>query len=496
MSLFRNGIVQYNERVSDSYDALIVGAGTNGLAAAVCLAQKGLSTLVLERNPVVGGCARTELLTLPGFLHDICSAVHPLALASPFFESLELKQYGLEFIQPEVPLAQPITADRATALYRSVKQTSAAFGSGAIRYRRLFEPFVQQWKSLTSEYLRPILHFPRDPYNWARFALMALSPASLLAKTQLSGEPARALLAGLAAHSALPLEAPGSGGFALVLGLLGHAVGWPIPREGSQAISNALASAFLALGGKIKTGVTIARLEDLPRARVALLDVTPRQLLKIAGDRLPDWYRRQLRRFRYGPAVFKVDYALTEPIPWTSEICRNAGTIHVGGTYEEIAAAERAVAAGGHPEQPFLIVAQPTLFDPGRAPAGGHVAWAYCRVPIGSTLDMTDRIDDQIERFAPGFRDCILKRHVMRPVDLEEHNPNLIDGSITGGANDLAQLVARPVLSSNPYRTPLKGLYLCSSSTPPGGGVHGMCGYHAAMAALKELQKPGSLANL
>jgi phytoene dehydrogenase-like protein len=475
--------------VSDGYDAVVVGAGANGLAAAVCLAQKGLSTLVLERNPVVGGCARTEYRTLPGFLHDICSAVHPLAAASPFFESLELKQYGLEFIQPEVPLAQPISADRATVLYRSVKQTAAGFGSAAIRYRRLFEPFVQQWKSLTSEYLRPILHFPREPYNWARFALMALSPASLLAKTQLSGEPARALLAGLAGHSTLPLEAPGSGGFALVLGLLGHAVGWPIPRGGSQAVSNALADAFRALGGKIETGVTIARLQDLPRAPVTLLDVTPRQFLEIAGDKLPDWYRRQLRRFRYGPAVFKVDYALKEPIPWLNEICRRAGTIHVGGTYEEIAAAERAVATGKHPDQPFLIVAQPTLFDTSRAPAGGHVAWTYCHVPVGSTLDMADRIEAQIERFAPGFRDCILKRHVMRPDDLQKHNPNLIDGSITGGANGLAQLVARPVLSFNPYRTPLKGVYLCSSSTPPGGGVHGMCGYNAATAALKELRK-------
>jgi phytoene dehydrogenase-like protein len=475
--------------VSDSYDAVVVGAGTNGLAAGVLLAQKGFSTLVLERNPVVGGCARTDYRTLPGFLHDICSAVHPLAVASPFFESLELQKYGLEFIQPEVPLAQPITAHLTAALYRSVKETAAGFGRDAIRYRGLFEPFVQRWKSLTSEYLRPILHIPRDPYNWARFALTALSPASLLAKMHLSGEPARALVAGLAAHSSLPLEAPGSGGFALVLGILGHAVGWPIPRGGAQAISNALANAFRALGGKIETGAMITRLEDLPQARVALLDVTPRQFLELAGNKLPDRYCRQLRHFRYGPAVFKVDYALKEPIPWSSAICRKAGTIHVGGTYQEIAAAERAVAMGRDPERPFLFLAQPTLFDSSRAPAGRHVAWAYCHIPIGSTLDMTDRIEAQIERFAPGFRDCILRRHAMRPGDLEQHNPNLVDGSINGGSNDLTQLVARPILSSKPYRTPLKGVYLCSSSTPPGGGVHGMCGYHAATAALEELRK-------
>jgi len=478
-----------------SYDAVVVGAGINGLAAAIRLAQNGISTLVLERSPVVGGCARTEYRTLPGFLHDICSAVHPLAAASPFFQSLDLEKHGLEFIQPEVPLAQPITSRLATALYRSVKETAAGFGLDGIRYRKLFEPFVQHWKSLTSEYLRPILHIPRDPYNWTRFALTALSPASLLAKIQLSGDPARALLAGLAAHSSLPLEAPGSGGFALVLGVLGHAVGWPIPRGGAQAISNALANVFRTLGGKIETGVTITCLEDLPKTRVALLDVTPRQFLEIAGERLPNRYRRQLRRFRYGPAVFKIDYALGEPIPWSSAICRKAGTIHLGGTYEEIATAEREVVEGRDSERPFLLLAQPTLFDSSRAPAGRHVAWAYCHVPVGSTVDMTDRIEAQIERFAPGFRDCVLSRYVMRPRDLEEHNPNLVDGSINGGANDLAQLIARPVFSFKPYRTPLKGVYLCSSSTPPGGGVHGMCGYHAATAALQELRKPASLTN-
>jgi phytoene dehydrogenase-like protein len=475
------------QRENSSYDAVVVGAGTNGLAAAIRLAQTGFSTLVVERNSEVGGSARSGHLTLPGFLHDICSAVHPLAAASPFLDSLRLQSHGLEFIQPNLPLAHPITRDLAVALRRSVAETAANLNTDANSYRKLFEPFVSRRRSLTSEFLRPILHWPRDPYIWARFALTALKPASYVAKRHFSCEPARALFAGLAAHSFLSLGAPGSAAFALVLGMLGHAVGWPIPRGGAQAISNALARHLQALGGKIETGVSVTRLEDLPRARVILLDLTPYQFLQIAGNKLPSRYQHQLRRFRYGPAVFKVDYALRDPIPWKSEICRVAGTVHVGGTFREIALAERAVANGRHPDQPFVLLAQPTLFDPVRAPAGCHIAWAYCHVPNGSTQDMTSRIEAQIERFAPGFRDCVLSRHAMGPTDLEKHNPNLIGGSISGGANDLAQLIARPIFSRNPYRTPLAGVYLCSSSTPPGGGVHGMCGFHAATIALHDV---------
>jgi len=354
----------------------------------------------------------------------------------------------------------------------------------------LFEPLVTKRKSLISEFLRPVLHLPRAPYTWTRFSLTALSSASHFAQRHFTDEPARSLFAGLAAHGCLPLEAPGSAAFALVLGMLGHGVGWPIPRGGTQAISNALAALLQSLGGKIETGVEVRNFEDLPRARVVLLDVTPHQFIRIAGDRLPIWYRRRLQSFRYGPAVFKIDYALKESIPWSSDICRRAGTVHLGGTFQEVAAAERAVADGRHPERPFVLLAQPTIFDPSRAPSGCHVAWAYCHVPNSSTFDMTSRIEDQIERFAPGFRDCVLGRHLMRPADLEKHNPNLIGGSIDGGANDIAQLIARPVLSLNPYRTALTGVYLCSSSTPPGPGVHGMCGFHAATRVLQDvLQK-------
>jgi len=474
-------------RESYSYDAIVVGAGTNGLAAAVRLAQAGLSTLVVERNPEVGGSARCGHLTLPGFLHDICSAVHPLAVASPFLDSLKLQNYGLEFVQPELPLAHPITGDLTVALHRSVAETAAKLGADANSYRRLFEPLVFRRRTLTSEFLRPIVHWPRDPYAWARFGLAALKPASYVAKRQFSGEPARALLAGLAAHSCLTLGALGSVAFALVLGMLGHSVGWPIPRGGAQAISNALANCLRALGGKIETQVSVSSLEDLPGSRVVLLDLTPRQFLQLARDKLPSRYRRGLERFRYGPAVFKVDYALSGPLPWSSEICRKAGTVHLGGTFREIAAAEREVASGREPEQPFVLLTQPTLFDPTRAPRGCHIAWAYCHVPMGSNYDMASRIEAQIERFAPGFRDCVLSRHAMGPADLESHNPNLVGGSITGGANDLAQLVGRPVLTRSPYRTPLAGVYLCSSSTPPGGGVHGMCGFHAATTALHDV---------
>jgi len=354
-------------------------------------------------------------------------------------------------------------------------------------FRRLFEPLVTKRKSLISEFLHPVLHVPRAPNTWARFSFSALLPASYLAKRRYTGEPARSLFAGLAAHGCLPLEMPGSAAFALVLGMLGHGVGWPIPRGGTQAISTALAALLQSLGGKIETGVEVRRLEELPRARAVLLDVTPRQFIQIAGDRLPIGYRHRLQRFRYGPAVFKIDYALKESIPWSSEICRRAGTVHLGGTLQEVAAAERAVADGRLPERPFVLLVQPTIFDPSRAPSGCHVAWAYCHVPNSSSFDMTSRIEDQIERFAPGFRDCVLGRHTMQPADLEKHNPNLIGGSIDGGANDLAQLIARPVLSLNPYRTALTGVYLCSSSTPPGPGVHGMCGFHAATRVLQDV---------
>jgi phytoene dehydrogenase-like protein len=472
---------------SKEFDAVVVGSGPNGLAAAVTLARAKLSVLVLEANDTIGGAARSAELTLPGFIHDIGSAVHPLAVGSPFFRGFPLQDYGLEWIHPEIPLAHPLGQADAVSLWRSLTETADAIGADGAAYTRLMSPLVENWWALAGEFLQPMIHLPRNPLALAHFGLRAIQPAQWLAR-RFSTEPARALFAGLAAHSFLPLSALASAAFGLVLGAAGHAVGWPFPRGGAQRISSALAGYLQSLGGTIETGRRIATLAELPHSHALLLDITPRAFLAMAGDSLPHRYRRKLERFRYGPGVFKIDYALSDPIPWLADECRRAGTVHVGGTSAEIAASEYTVARRhAAAPQPFVLLAQPTVSDSSRAPAGKHVAWAYCHVPSGSTTDLTGAIEDQIERFAPGFRDCILARHITNSADLERRNANLIGGAVNGGSLDLWQLIARPVLSRQPYRTPLPGVYLCSASTPPGGGVHGMCGYRAARLVLREI---------
>jgi len=468
-----------------AYDAVIVGGGPNGLAAAIRLAQEKLSVLVLEARDTIGGGTRSAEITLPGFVHDICSAIHPMALGSPFFRRLPLERYGLSWTQPEFPLAHPFDDGTAAILHRSIVATSAGLGPDNRSYQRLMSPLVDTWENLATEFLQPILHLPRHPLLLARFGRNAVRSTTGLAQSWFVGEPARGLLSGLAAHSFLPLEQMASAAFGLVLGLMGHAVGWPMARGGSQQIAAALAAHLRTLGGVIQTNYNVESLAALPPSRAVLLDVTPRQFLKIAGDSLPFSYRRRLERFGYGPGVFKVDYALASPIPWKAKECSKAGTVHVGGTMSDVAAAEHEVSKGKHPQRPFVLLAQPTLFDPSRAPEGKHIAWAYCHVPNGSKFEMLSRIEEQIERFAPGFRDCILARRTMNCSDMELYNANLVGGDINGGAADFFQLIARPVLSLSPYRA-IPGVYLCSSSTPPGGGVHGMCGFHAARVALRD----------
>jgi phytoene dehydrogenase-like protein len=472
--------------ITGSYDAVVVGSGPNGLAAAIRLAQKRLSVLVIEANETIGGGARSAELTLPGFTHDVCSAVHPLAAGSPFFRQLPLEKFGLTWVEPDIPLAHPLENGNAAALHHSVAITAEALGGDGRAYERLMGPFVSNWQNLSAELLRPMLHAPRHPFQLARFGWHGLRSASGLANRRFRDAPARALFAGLAAHSFLPMEQAASASFGLMLGMAGHAVGWPFPLGGSQRISDALAACLLSMGGEILTGCRIENLAQLPAARAVLFDLTPRQLLRVAGEKLPAPYRRRLEKFRYGPGIFKVDYALNGPIPWASEVCARAGTVHVCGALEEVAAAERDVIQGRIPERPFVLLAQPSLFDTTRCPAGRHTAWAYCHVPSGSAVDMTGPIESQIERFAPGFRDRILARHTSNCAQLEMKNSNLADGSISGGANDLWQLLARPILSPTPYRISAPGLYLCSSSTPPGGGVHGMCGFYAAEAAIRD----------
>ncbi len=471
-----------------SYDAIVVGAGPNGLAAGIAIAQTGRSVLVVEGQDTVGGGARSAALTLPGFLHDVCSAVHPLAVGSPFFSTLPLSSHGLDWVQPPAPLAHPLDDGTAVMMERSVEATADGLGLDAASYRGLFGPLVRDWPKLTDDLLGP-LRLPRHPLATARFGLTGLRSALSVARSRFGSERARALFAGLAAHSILPLERPVSAAFGLVLGASGHAVGWPMPRGGAQRIADALASHLTSLGGQIETGRPVERLEDLPTAAVTLLDLTPRQVINVAGQRLPDFFRRRLEAYRYGPGVFKMDWALSGPVPWRASECARAGTVHLGGTMAEVAHAEREVWRGSHPDRPFVLLSQPSLFDPSRAPGGQHTAWAYCHVPNGSGFDMTDRIEAQVERFAPGFRERILKRSARPPAAMEEYNPNYIGGDINGGVQDIGQLFSRPARMFSPYSIPSTDLFICSSSTPPGGGVHGMCGYFAARAALHRLDR-------
>jgi len=470
-----------------TYDAIVVGSGPNGLAAAITLAQRGCRVLVLEAKATVGGGLRTAELTLPGFHHDICSAIHPLGMGSPFFRTLPLADFGLTWIQPELPVAHPLDDGTAVALHRSLAATAASIGRDGRTWQRLFAPIVDNWDKLAPLLLGP-LPIPRHPLALAQLGVRAVWPAVGLAEWLFREERAKALFSGLAAHAILPLEQPITAAFGLMLGTLGHVVGWPLPQSGSQRIADALAAYLRSLGGEIVVNQPVQTLDELPPARAILLDITPRQIIAMAGDCLPVGYRRQLERYRYGAGVFKVDYALAGPVPWQARECQQAGTVHLGGTLAEIAASERSVGQGEHPERPYVLVAQQSLFDPSRAPAGKQTLWAYCHVPNGSTIGMTERIEAQIERFAPGFRDLILARHVHHTADYQRYNANYIGGDINGGAQDLAQFWTRPALRFNPYTTPVKGLYICSSSTPPGGGVHGMCGYHAAQAALRDLK--------
>ncbi len=471
------------------YDALVIGAGPNGLAAAITLARAGRSVLVFEAQETPGGGCRSAELTLPGFTHDVCSAIHPAALASPFLRSLPLERYGLEWIQPDLPLAHPLDNGQAAYLARSLAETGESLGVDAGAYRQLMQPLVENWQLIMQAFHGPLRPqaILAHPFKLAHFALPALLGASRLVNARFKGPAARAIFAGISAHTMLPLSTPGTASAGLLLGLLAHAVGWPLPRGGAQKIVEALAAYLRDLGGEIVTGIEVGSLDSLPAARVILCDITPRQLLRLAGPRLSGLYRRQLQRYRYGTGVFKLDLALDGPIPWRAEVCRRAGTVHVGGTLPEIARAERATWRGEHPERPFVLLAQQSLFDATRAPAGKHTVWAYCHVPPGSDVDMSARIEAQIERFAPGFRDLILARHSLNARQMERYNANYIGGDINGGVQDLAQTFTRPVISLTPYATSDSSLYICSSSTPPGGGVHGMCGYYAARAALRHL---------
>jgi phytoene dehydrogenase-like protein len=454
------------------------------LAAAVTLAAAGLQVRVIEAAAEPGGGCRSEALTLPGFVHDVCSSVHPLAVASPFFARLDLAARGVRLRYPEIAYAQPLDGGRAAVAYQSLDRTVEELGAGGRSWRRLLQPLVSRADAIIPAVLAPLRRLPAHPLRAARFAPVGLRSASALAG-RLDGDEARALLSGVAAHAMLPLSQPPSGGFGLVLGLLAHAVGWPVVEGGSRGITDAMVDVLGELGGTVETGHRVAALDELPKARVVLLDLAPQQLLDLAGDRLPSSYAHSLRHYRYGPGVCKVDWALSGPVPWTAAECRNAGTIHVGGTFDDVARSEADVNAGRHPDQPYTLVVQAGVVDATRAPDGRQALWAYCHVPAGSTIDMSDRIEAQIERFAPGFRDLVLARSVLTAGDEESRHPNFIGGDINVGAATLRQTVFRPSVRWNNYRTPLKGVYLCSSATPPGGGVHGMCGEHAARAALR-----------
>jgi phytoene dehydrogenase-like protein len=475
-------------RSACEYDAVVVGSGPNGLAAAIALAAAGWRVLLREAHRRVGGGMRTAELTLPGFRHDVCSAIHPLGVASPFFRSLPLEQLGLEWIRPPVAVAHPLAEGAAAAMLLGFEETATGLGDDGDAYRRLLLPLVERTDELLAELLKP----PRPSLRMgllARFACRGLGSAQRLAERHFEQEATQGMFAGMAAHAIVPLDFRLTAAVGLMFCLTVHANGWPFPRGGSQALADALARHFESLGGKIETEAPVSRLSDLPASSAILFDLSPRQVLSIADDQLPPAYRRRLERFRYGPGVFKVDYALSQPVPWTAEACRQAGTVHVGGTLAEIAAAEKDAWEGRIAEHPFVLVAQQSLFDRTRAPDHQHTLWAYCHVPNGSGVDMTERIEAQIERFAPGFRDVIVAKHVFTPAKFEAYNGNYIGGDIAGGAMDLSQAIARPVYHWDPYSTPNPRLFLCSASTPPGPGVHGMCGLHAARSVLRRVRR-------
>jgi phytoene dehydrogenase-like protein len=466
-------------------DATIIGSGPNGLSAAIVLARQGLNVTVFEAEPTIGGGARSAELTLPGFVHDVCSAILPFAVASPFFRTVPLAERGVTWIQPPVMLAHPLDGGRSVTLCRSINDTAAGLDRDGASYRRLFGSVVDAWPQLESFVLAP-LAWPSHPFAVARFGRQAMRPADAVLKSVFERPEARALFAGIAAHGMLPLDQRPSAAFGLVLGALAHTNGWPIVRGGTQMLSNALAGELTLLRGRVLTSAPVSSLAEVPNSRVILCDLSPKPLLRVVGSRFPQSYRKKLERYRYGMGTFKIDWALSRPIPWSSAECGQAGTVHVGGTWQEIARSEHEISQGRVADRPFVILSQPSLFDDSRAPQGRHTAWGYCHVPNGSAEHMVERIEAQVERFAPGFRECILSRSVMGPAALEQHNANLVGGDIAAGETNLWQLFRRPTWRA--YSTPVKGLYICSASTPPGVGVHGMCGYFAATRALADLR--------
>jgi phytoene dehydrogenase-like protein len=470
---------------SQEYDAVVVGSGPNGFAAAITLRQAGLTVLLVEGREETGGGMRSKALTQPGFVHDVCSAVHPMLTLSPFFKSIPLTSHGLELINPTIAVAHPFDDGDVGILENSLHNTAAGLGRDREVYLKLMQGIVGDLPKLLPDLLSPF-PVPNHPRSLAAFGLKALTSATWLAE-QFHTQEARGLWAGVSAHAIQPLTNMATSAIGLMLMAAAHVGNWPIARGGSQAIANTLESYFLSIGGEIRTGFQVKKISDLPPSKAVLLDVTPRQLVEIAGEKLSASYKHKLDRFRYGMGVFKIDWALHEQVPFKAEACRKAGTVHLGNTLEEIVDAEQLTSEGGHPQKPFVLLTQPSIFDDTRAPEGKHTAWAYCHVPNGSVEDMTEAIENQVERFAPGFKDIIIARNTMNSRELEAYNPNYVGGDINGGVQDIRQLYTRPVMSWSPYRTSAKGIYICSSSTPPGGGVHGMCGYHAARKVLKDI---------
>lgn len=472
--------------MNTKYDAIVVGSGPNGFAAAITLQQAGLSVLLMEEKNVLGGGVRSEELTLPGFIHDICSAVYPLGEDSPVFKSLHLDEFGLEYLQPEYSVAHPFDDGSAVAVQESIENTSVQLGKDADNYKKIYSPLAKDWPSVRSAFVGP-LHLSAYSNVKVKFASYAISSASYFAKHQFITSHAQALFAGMAAHSMLPLNKLTSSSIGVVLNTVAHINGWPLPKGGAQQITNALAACFKKSGGEIQTGNRVTSLQQLPSSKIIMLDVTPKQLLSVAGDQFSKLYKWQLRKYKYGAGIFKIDWALSQPVPFTNDKCRKAPTIHIGGSLEEIYNSENIISKNKIADKPFVLFVQPGIVDGSRAPEGKQTAWAYCHVPNGSTINMTEIIEKQVERFAPGFRDCILARHTMNTQNVEAYNSNYIGGDINGGAATISQLFTRPVLRLSPYRTSAKGVYVCSSSTPPGGGVHGICGYYAARRALKDI---------